>query len=409
MRRHLRMPPRGRSGTWLFALGIALVLAVQPIWPDRTAVAVAAAIALTLVAAARWQLRWVPVVVLIGCGIALRLAVMPQEASDVSDVTSAAIQTVLRGDNPYGFGYVVSRPAWAPFPYGPVALLWYLPAFRDPALIEFLVSIALILYFGVRAANGRPVGLAIFALAPPIVLAAMDGSNDTSAGLLILAALVVAAQRPAIGAILLAVAVAFKPYAVAWLPPLVIWAGVPSLVAFAVASLVVWAPVLIAWGPASYLRSLSMAQEVHMRQAYWSLAAILDGIFPGAAPRALETIRYFVSGAVAILGGLRVRSIDGVIIVGTAVFLIAQFGGYFGSYVYLAAIAPILCWRIDDWLRRGLPEVVRAYADVPDVARRLRRPAVAGATSRSAAPARVLHPGHPARPRSGRPTRNPAS
>lgn len=113
MTRHLRLPPRGRSGAWLFALGIALALAVQPIWPDRTAVAVAAAIALTLVAAARWRLRW------------------------------------------------------APFPYGPVALLWYLPWFRDPAMIEFLVSIVLILYLGVRAAHGRPVGLAIFALAPP--------------------------------------------------------------------------------------------------------------------------------------------------------------------------------------------------------------------------------------------------
>lgn len=425
MRQHFRMPPRGRSGAWLFALGIALVLAIQPIWPDRVAVAVAAAIALTLVAAARWQLRWTPVVVLVGCAIALRLAVMPQEASDVSDVTSAAIQTMLNGDNPYGFGYVVSRPAWAPFPYGPVALLWYLPVFRDPALIEFIVSIALILYFGVRAANGRPVGLAIFALAPPIVLAAMDGSNDTSAGLLILAALVVAAKRPAIGAILLAVAVAFKPYAVAWLPPLVIWAGLSTLVAFALASLVVWAPVLVVWGPMSYLRSLSMAHEVHLRQAYWSLAAVLEGIIPGTASRALETIRYFVAGAVAILGGLRVRSIDGVIMVGTAVFLIAQFGGYFGSYVYLAAIAPILCWRVDDWLHRGLPEVVHAYGQVPGIARVLRRPTTAAAPSRPAAatasrsvtsarPAHPVHPAHPAHPlhpvrtRAGRPTRNPA-
>lgn len=404
------MPPRGRSGAWLFALGIALVLAIQPIWPDRAAVSVAAAIALTLVAAARWQLRWAPVVVLVGCAIALRLAVIEQEASDVSDVTSAAIQTVLNGGNPYGFGYVVSRPAWAPFPYGPVALLWYLPAFRDPALIEFVVSIALTLYFGVRAANGRPVGLAIFALAPPLVLAAVDGSNDTSAGLLILAALVVAAKRPAIGAVLLAVAVAFKPYAIAWLPPLVLWAGLSTAIAFALASLVAWSPVLIAWGPASYLRSLSMAHEVHLRQAYWSLAAILDGILPGNSARALETIRYFLSGAVAIFGGMRVRSIDGVIIVGTVVFLIAQFGGYFGSYVYLAAIAPILCWRIDDWLRRGLPEVMRAYSDMPDVARRLRRSAVPSLSASRPTPsaARVLHPGHPARTRTGRPTRNPA-
>ncbi len=410
MTRYLRLPPRGRSGAWLFALAIALVLAVQPIWPDRTAVAVTAAIALTLVAAARWQLRWAPVVVLVACGIALRLAVVTQEASDVSDVTSAAIREVLNGNNPYGFGYVVSRPAWAPFPYGPVALLWYMPWYRDPAMIEFLVSGALLLYFGLRAARGRPVGLAIFALAPPLVLAAIDGSNDTSAGLLILASLVVAAQRPAWGAVLLAIAVAFKPYAVAWLPPLVLWAGLSTLVAFTVASLVAWAPVLVAWGPGSYLRSLSLAHEVHLRQAYWSLAAILDGIMPGAGLRALETIRYFLAGAVAVIGGMRVRSIDGVILVGTAVFLIAQFGGYFGSYVYLAAVAPILCWRVDDWLRRGLPELSRAYADVPDMTRRFRRPAAATSASRpGVAPARLLHPTQPPRHRSGRPTRNPAA
>jgi hypothetical protein len=237
----------------------------------------------------------------------------------------------------------------------------------------------------------------------------VDGSNDTSAGLLILASLVVASRRPVIGGVLLAVAVAFKPYAFAWLPPLVLWAGLSTLVAFAAASLVAWSPVLVVWGPGSYLRSLSMAHEVHLRQAYWSLGAILDGVLPGAGVRALETIRYFLGAAVAVIAGLKVRSIDGVIIVGTVVFLIAQFGGYFGSYVYLAAIAPILCWRVDDWLRRGLPELTRAYAEVPDITRRFRRPqATTSASLPSVAPSRLLHPDHPPRQRSGRPTRNPA-
>jgi hypothetical protein len=68
------LPPRGRSGPWLVALGIALVLAIQPMWRDSVAIAVAGAIALTMVAAARWQLRWLPVVVLIACGAALRLS-----------------------------------------------------------------------------------------------------------------------------------------------------------------------------------------------------------------------------------------------------------------------------------------------------------------------------------------------
>jgi hypothetical protein len=409
MSRLLRVPPRGRDSSWLFALGIALVLAIQPNWPDRTAVAVAGAIALTLVAAARWQLRWLPVVVLVGCGVALRLAMFHVNGSDVSDVTRVAIMTVQHGGDPYGVGYISSRPAGAAFPYGPLALLWYLPSVQDPTIVEFGVSLALMLYFALRAGNGRPVGLAIFALAPPLVLATVDGSNDTSAGLLILAALVVAVRRPVAGAAILAAAVAFKPYAIAWVPPLVIWAGIPSLLAFVAASVVAWSPVLFVWGPGSYLRSLAMAQESHLRQAYWSLGAILDGFAPGAG-RALETIRYFLSGAVAIVGGLRVRSIDGVIVVGAIVFVIAQFAGYFGSYVYLGAVAPILCWRVDDWLRRGLPEVLRAYAEVPGMAHRLRRPAAVPAGTRPVGAAfRPLQATPAPRARSGRPTRNPVA
>lgn len=408
MRQILRVPPRGRSGGWLFTLGIALVLAIQPNWPDRAAIAVAGALALTLIAAARWQLRWLPVVVLVGCGIALRLATFHIQGSDVSDVTKVAIMTMQYGGDPYGVGYITSRPVGAPFPYGPLALLWYLPSVQDPRLIEFVVSIGLMLYFALRAGRGRPVGLAIFALAPPLVLATVDGSNDTSAGLLILAALVVAARKPWAGAVILAAAVAFKPYAIAWVPPLILWAGVPTLLAFVAASLVVWAPVLFYWGPASYLRSLTMAQDTHLRQAYWSLGSIVDAFAPGAG-KALETIRYFVSGAVAVVAGMRVKSIDGVIVVGAIVFVIAQFGGNFGSYVYLGAVAPILCWRVDDWLRRGLPEVLRAYAEVPDVAHRLRRHAVVPAGTRPISVARPFQAPQASRLQTSLPTQDPAA
>lgn len=373
----LPLPPRGHSGQWVFALAIALVLAIQPMWPDRTAIAVAVAIGLTLIASTRWRLTWLPVVVLVMSASALRLSMSDQQASDVSDVTRAAIQTALAGVNPYGIGYAESYPAGAAFPYGPVALLWYLPVLFDPTVLEFIVSMALTGYFGLRAARGRPIGLAIFALAPPLVLATVDGSNDTSAGLFILAAIAVGVRRPALGAVILAVAVAFKPYAVAWLPGFLAWAGLPALLAFVGASVVAWGPVLFIWGPESYLRSLAMAQQTHLRDAYWSLAAIWAGIVQGEAPRALETLRYFLAGSVALIGALRVRSIDGVIVVGSLAFVLAQFGGYFGSYVYLAAIAPVLCWRIDDWIRMGLPELVRAYGRAPQLGRRLRQPVLA--------------------------------
>jgi hypothetical protein len=410
MTRLFRMPSRGRSGPWMIALAIGLVLAIQPIWRDNYAIGVAGLIGLTLIASARWQLRWVPVIVVIVCGTALRWSVSNLEASDVSDVTQMAIMTLREGVNPYGIGYIVSRPPGASFPYGPVDLLWYLPSLHDPTQLEVLVSMALMGVLGVRAALGRPVGLVLFALAPPLVLASVDGSNDTSAGLLILIALALAARRPVLGGIGLAVAVAFKPYALAWLPPLVLWAGIPSLVAFAAASVVAWSPVLFVWGIQSYARSLAIAQQTHLREAYWSVASIWDGIDPGTAPRALETIRYFLSGAVAVLGGLRIRSIDGVIVVGTLAFVIAQFGGYFGSYVYVAAVAPILCWRVDDWLRMMLPELLHAYGEAPAFGRRLRRATATHPPLRptpSPAPARLASAIHNVpRSRGTRPSRN---
>lgn len=405
----LRLPPRGRSGAWLVALAIGLLLALQPIWKDNFAIGVTGLMALTLLACARWQLRWVPVIVVIVCGVMLRWSVSNLEASDVSDVTQAAITTMRDGGNPYGIGYLVSRPPGASFPYGPVDLLWYLPFLQDPTQLEMLVTFVLLGVLGVRAGTGRPIGLVICALAPPLVLASVDGSNDTSAGLLILVALGLASKRPALGAATLAVAVAFKPYALAWLPPLVLWAGFPTIFGFVVASFVAWSPVLFVWGADSYLRSLAMAQQSHLRDAYWSLASVWDGIDPGTAPRALETIRYFLSGAVAVIGGLRVRSIDGVIVVGTIAFVIAQFAGYFGSYVYIAAVAPVLCYRVDDWLRQMLPELVHAYSEAPTIGRRLRRATVPPVLrpAESTTPARLPSAIHAVpRSRAARPSRN---
>ncbi len=94
---------------------------------------------------------------------------------------------------------------------------------------------------GVFAIRGRPLGLALFATLPALLVTATDGSNDTSAGVLLLIALLAAERVPVLGGVLLAVAVAFKPYALAWLLPLLAYGGVPlPLLAFVVTSLVGW-------------------------------------------------------------------------------------------------------------------------------------------------------------------------
>ena len=136
-------------------------------------------LAVTLALSLRWRLGWLVIGVLAVAGVAMRLDLLHAGTSDVLTVTRSAIETTLAGGSPYGIGYASSSPPGAPFPYGPLALLWYLPFRADPRVVELAVSL---LVLAVLALRGRPIGLAIYALALPLLLTASDGSNDTSGG-----------------------------------------------------------------------------------------------------------------------------------------------------------------------------------------------------------------------------------
>ena len=180
---------------------------------------------------------------------------------------------MLDGANPYGIGYAQSVPPGAPFAYGPVALLWYLPAATDAGRLELLLTMVLLAVFALR---GRPLGLALYATLPALLVTSTDGSNDTSAGVLLLIALLAAQRRPVLGAALLAVAVAFKPYALAWLLPLLAYGGIAwPLLAFVATSMVAWGWAVVAWGPMPILDSLRRADSLHPR-AYYSLAWVVE-------------------------------------------------------------------------------------------------------------------------------------
>ena len=160
---------------------------------------------------------------------------------------------------------------------------------------------------GLLALRGRPLGLAVYAVTPAFVVAATDGSNDTTAGLLLLVALLAAVRWPVAGAVLLAVATAFKPYALAWLPGLIAYAGsIGPLVAFLVASAVAWLPAVVAWGPESLLWSFRRADEIHA-QPYYSLAYGLGS--PESVPKAAwQAVRVGVGVLLAVLSLRLVRS-----------------------------------------------------------------------------------------------------
>jgi hypothetical protein len=266
-------------------------------------------------------------------------------------VTEAAAREMLAGGSPYGHGFEASLPPGAPFAYGPLALVWYLPSLDDPGRLELLASFVVL---GLLAIRGRPLGLAIYAVTPAFVVAAADGSNDTTAGLLILAALLAAVRVPILGAVLLAVAVAFKPYALAWLPGLLGFAGVAApLAAFIVASAVLWLPALIAWGPSSIVWSFREADALHARP-YYSLAYALGASPEAGVPKvAWDVLRFGAGIALALLNVLLVRTAAALIVGGALVFAATLFLGWWGTFAYLAAVAPVLCWHLDDWLGFG--------------------------------------------------------
>jgi hypothetical protein len=343
---------RTELAIWL-ALIVALVGLLQSGTPPRVAVLSLIVIAITLAASLRWRIGPLVVIVLLVVGIALRLA--PSSGfSDVLVVSEAATREMLAGGNPYGHGFTESFPPGAPFAYGPLALLWYLPSLDDLGRMELLASFVVL---GALAFRGRPLGLAIYAVTPALVVSATDGSNDTTAGLLILIALVVALRAPIAGGVLLALATAFKPYALAWLPGLIAYAGaVAPLLAFVAASAVVWLPALLAWGPESLLWSFRKADQIHA-QPYYSLAYAVGS--PENVPKGLwQAIRIGAGVLLAAASFLIVRSAPSMIIMGTLVFGATLFLGWWGTFAYLAAVAPVLCWHVDDWLGLGRQRVV---------------------------------------------------
>jgi hypothetical protein len=337
------------------ALLVGLLLVLQPGGPTSIALLVMVVLLATLVVSLQWRIESLAIVVLVGAGLALRIALKDQVGSDVFLVTQAAIERVLGGGNPYGVGYAVSVPPGAPFPYGPLVLLWYLPFADQPRLLDLLVSAAILIALALR---GRILGLAVYATAPVLVSLTSDGSNDTSAGLFILVALVAAGRRPLLGAVLLALAAAFKPYALAWAPGLLWWGGAPAIAGFVVATAIAWAPVLLVWGPGSFLTSVQMADAVHP-SPYYSVGAIWEGILRQPAPAELLDRAKVVLGALTAGVGLRfATSIDRVIVVGILVFLVTLYAGYWATFAYVAAIAPIVCWRLDDWFGLGTRPLV---------------------------------------------------
>jgi len=332
------------SGTALpLALLVAAVLLLGTGTPPTTQVLYLLVVSVLLIASLRFSIGKLAIPVLFLLGVHLRYA-YTGGGSDVLDVVAAAIAEMDAGGNPYGHGYAASTPPGAPYAYGPIPLLWY--RITEPARLELLVSSVILALLALR---GRPLGLAIYAAAPAFILSAADGSNDTSAGAFLLVALLVAARSPTAGGSMIALAAAFKPYAVAWLPPLLAFGGIAGpLAGFTLGTLATWGPAVLIWGPRSVLTSFQLSDLAH-RVPYYSLlyALSLDG--PGAR-ELFERGRYVVGIMLAAGSWLVVRSARSMMLWGCAIFFVTLFFGFWSTFAYVAAIAPLICWHFDEWL-----------------------------------------------------------
>ena len=161
----------------------------------------------TLFASLRWDVGIVAVLLLVFAGVVLRFDARFHSFSDVLTVTRAAIDLVLAGGNPYGQGFDQSVPPGAPFAYGPIALLWYLPFRADPGQLEFAVSFVTL---AILALRGRVLGLAIYASCPPSSRVPATAPTTPRWGCCCWSRSWLD-PRAAIGAVLLAICVAFKP------------------------------------------------------------------------------------------------------------------------------------------------------------------------------------------------------
>lgn len=344
----IRRPSRRDGAPIWLALVIAALLLAGTGNPARSQVLFLLLVLATLFVSLRVHAGPLAIVVLFAAGVTLRFAFIGAGYSDVLPVTDLAISEAFGGGNPYGHGYPNSSPPGAPFAYGPVSLLWYALA-ESPRVVEMAVSLALL---GVLALRGRPIGLAVYAVWPVLLVTASDGSNDTSAGLFLLIALLAAVRVPIAGAALLGLAFAFKPYALAWLPPLLGFGGlIEPLIAFTITAAAGWGPAIILWGASSILTSFQLADAVH-RSGYYSLIYALGP--PWESLRGpFEALRYAAGALLSAASIIFTRTPAGLILWGSAIFIATLFAGFWATFAYFAAIAPVICWHLDDWLGLG--------------------------------------------------------
>jgi hypothetical protein len=261
-------------------------------------------------------LRWPLLSIFMAAGL-LRMGFSTVCCTDQIVVSQAAWERVVSGQGgPYGIGYASTDPPWSPFPYGPLALIWWLPG---PS-VELAAAVAVM---GVLAWQRAMLTLAVFAVWEPSVWLNLVGVNDYSPGLLLLLAALALRWHPMFGSAILAVAAALKPYAFAWFLPVIGFGGAGAGVVLLAITAVLWSPLFLLWGGVGpFLETVRLAEHINRM------------------PNALNmpTLRWL---AIAIAAaGLWAKRWETAILIGSAAFVTFLFLDRWASYSYWMAILP---------------------------------------------------------------------
>lgn len=304
-----------RAEPHVAGLALFVLLAIQPLTYlafNRQAAA-AGALALILAAIALRRRPLVVGLLILVASVVMRVGFVGIGYADQITVSQSAWDRVLGGGNPYGVGYASSYPPGAPFPYGPLGLIWWLPG----PVIEGAAAIGLMVLLAWQRAW---LTLAVIAGWDPAVYLTFVGGNDYSPALLIALAVVLLRSHPRWAGATLAVAIAVKPYAAAWVLPFI---GTGAGVTLIALSLVLWSPLLLVWGVPSFLRTVEMAVAVHAHPENTLNLPILRWL---AVPVAMT--------------GLLFRRWEYAALVGAAAFIIFLFTDRWASYGYWLAVIP---------------------------------------------------------------------
>lgn len=227
-----------------------------------------------------------------------------------------AADRALSGLSPYGVLLPSITAPPEPYVYGPLGLLWWQPG----VVVEAAAALAVT---GLLIWGRAWLTLAAYSGIPFAVYLTTTGVNDYSPGLLIALAWVIMRTRPAVGAALLALAAAIKPYAAAWFLPAVGYAGMPAAAGVTAVTVLAWSP-LLAWGPVSFVRSILLNETVHPIPAN---ALNIPGLRIAALP--------------IVVGGLLTRRWSHAILVGAIAFMVFLFLDRWASLGYWMAVLPV--------------------------------------------------------------------